>query len=391
MSEKTRKLYLSRSVLAGIFVSELQTTVPLRNLILTTIIILWTIPNVLAQQVWPGDINNNGIVNNIDVLYWAVAKDATGEARVSPTTNWEGQDLPVTLWDQNFPEGLNYAYADCDGDGDVDDDDKTVIESNFGEVHGTVVPDEYATGDPGSDPILQLTSGTAVVPPEGTLEVDLSLGIETDSITSFYGIAFTVVYDPEAVGNQGNDFRLDILEDTWLNGNGDDKVIQFIDNDRDNGVAQIAIVRKNQVPVSGFGQIGTFNIVMEDIVLGFSNVTTSDIRMVDLELTNAPIAPSEIEFSIDTTLTPTIERIRLKGIKLYPNPASGPEITVEVKNQEENIRRIQLFDTNGRLLMNRSFSSGGGKQQLPVGEHKNGIYTLKIYTDKHIYVQSFFR
>ena len=345
---------------------------------------------ILGQQVWPGDINNNGVVNNIDVLYWAVAKNATGDSRLSPTSDWVGQDLPAVLWDLNFPEGLNYAYADCDGDGDVDDDDKTIIENNFGEVHGSVIPDQYATGNQGADPVLLLNPTTTVIPSGGTLEAGLSLGTQTDSISNFYGIAFTVAYDPDVVGNQGNDFELDILEDTWMNGMGDDKVIKFLNNDRDNGIAQIAIVRKNQVPVSGSGDIGIFSIVMEDIVVGLSSINTTDIKMVDIGLVDSPIAPSEVAFSVDST-TATVRPITRKGIKLYPNPASGQQITLELEGTEEGIRLIQLFDTNGRLISSKTFDTMGAKQALDIGDLPSGIYTFKVITDRRIYIQSFFR
>jgi len=344
---------------------------------------------ILGQQVWPGDINNNGIVNNIDVLYWAVAKGATGDSRMSPTGDWVGQDLPAA-WDLNFPEGLNYAYADCDGDGDVDDDDKTIIENNFGQVHGEVIPDQYANGVEGADPPLLLAPNTTVVPAGGTLEAELSLGTETDSISNFYGIAFTVTYDPNVVGNRGNDFTLDILDDTWMNGMGDDKVIKFLNNDRDNGIAQIAIVRKNQVPVSGLGKVGTFSIVMEDIVVGLSSINATDIKMVDLSLVDTPIVPTEVTFSVDST-TATVRSITRRGIKVFPNPVSGQQINIELENPEEHIRLVQLFDTNGRLISSRALDTIGAKQQISLDHLPSGIYTFKVITDKRIYIHSFFR
>ncbi|MEZ5044970.1 MAG: T9SS type A sorting domain-containing protein [Saprospiraceae bacterium] len=383
-------MYLLGPFFRPIFVSELQTIPQLSKLILTTVIILLNIPMSLGQQVWPGDINNNGIVNNIDVLYWAVAKGATGDSRLSPTTDWVSQDLPAVLWDMSFPDGLNFSFADCDGDGDVDDDDKTVIENNFGLVHGTVIPDDYANGNAETDPVLLLTPNATVIPPGGTLEANLSLGTSTDSITNFYGVAFTVIYDPDVVGNQGNDFRLDILDDTWMNGMGDDKVIQFIKNDRNTGVAQIAIVRKNQQTVGGFGDIGTFSIVMEDIVVGLTTINTTDIKMVDLGLIDAPIAPSDFAFSVDST-TATIVPITRKGIKLFPNPATGQEVTIELEHPTEKIRLVQLFDVNGRLLSSKRFDAIESKQQFHIGDYPAGIYTFKVITDKRMYIQSFFR
>ncbi len=383
-------MYLSHASTANIFVTELQTRRTLRRILFVIVIILLKIPMIQGQQVWPGDINNNGIVNNIDVLYWAVAKEATGDGRLSPSTNWTGQDLPANLWDKNFPDGLNYAFADCDGDGDVDDDDKDIIEENFGLVHGEVTADEYATGDTESDPILSLSTENPVIEPGGTLEVDLSLGMETDSITDFYGIAFTVVYDPEVVSNRGNAFRLNILDDTWMSGQGDDKVIQFVNNDRNLGVAQVAIVRKNGVSVSGFGPVGTFSIVMQDIVLFSSTVSNTDIRMVNFSLLDSPVAPSELAFTTDPTTT-TVQAIRQKGFKVYPNPVSGQHINIEMENPEEVIKQILMYDANGRLLSNQKLGGLQSKEEFDIGNYPNGIYTFKILTDKHLYVRSFFK
>lgn len=344
----------------------------------------------LGQQVWPGDINNNGIVNHIDVLYWAVAKEATGNSRLSPTTAWIGQILPAVLWDQSFPNGLNYAYADCDGDGDVDDDDKDVIDQNYGNMQAIVIPDEFLVGDPTVDPPLALSTNNALVPSGGTFEANLALGTATDSISNFYGIAFTVKYDPDVVANQGNSFQLDIKEDTWMNGNGDDKVIQFIKNDRDLGVAEIAIVRKNQQMTSGFGEVGTFSIVMEDIVVGLSELNTFDIQMVDLELLDSPIAATDLEFSVDST-TANVRPITRKGVKLYPNPVDGPSITLELENPEESIQHLQLFDTNGRLVAQWKFDAPTHRQGLDLREWPAGIYTFKIISNKRVYIRSFYR
>lgn len=383
-------MYLSRYHRTDIFVSELQTTVPLRKIFFTTIIILCQIPVLLAQQVWPGDINNNGIVNNIDVLYWAVANGATGAGRTNASTEWQGQALPATLWGTNFPNGLNFAYADCDGNGVINEADKDVITQNYGQVHGTIIPDEYPQANPANDPSLQLSSDMSVVAPEGTLLADLSLGTAADSITGFYGIAFTLRYDPDVVGNKGNDLRLDLPDTTWMSGQGDDKVIQFVQHDRTTGLADYAIVRKNGIPADGFGKIGTFSIVMEDIIVGLTKITATDIQLVNLGLESAPVAGSEYKFSVDS-ITATVQPIVRGGLKLYPNPVLNDAVTLEADNAAEQIQFIQLFDANGRLLQERHLSSGTGKQTLSVGKYPRGIYIVKVYTDRHLYVRSFFR
>lgn len=384
-------MYLLRSILASIFVSELQTTVPLRNIISLTIIILWQCTTTFGQQVWPGDINNNGIVNNIDVLYWAVANGATGEARPNATTDYVEQELPATLWDQNFPEGLNYAYADCNGDGVVNDEDRAVIEANYGQEHGTLVEDTYATGTPVTDPILLLSSENTTVAPNGTLEANLELGAETNSIDRFYGIAFTVVYDPDFVRNIGNPITLDISDDSWISGQGNDQVIQFFKNDPDNGIAEFAVVRKNGDERMGFGDIGTVSIVMEDIVLGFSTINITDIKTIDLELQDFPVAPSALAYTIDAKVTPTKEIISTSGINLYPNPATGNQVTLELADQQERIRHLQLFDVSGRRLIDRKINQESKQEQINIGNYPSGIYLVKIFSDQHVYVRKFIR
>ncbi len=385
-------MYLLRTLTAPIFVIEIKTQRTLRYIISILVIILWTLPSAFGQQVWPGDINNNGIVNNVDVLYWAIANDAKGDARPNASTDWVGQDLPTTVWADTFPNGLNYAYADCNGDGVVNEADRNLIERNFGLVHGDVIPDEFATGEPTSDPTLLLSSDTTTVSPGGTLNADLSLGTESDSISNFYGIAFTVVYDPEILDQRASAFTLDLLTDTWLNGRGNNKAEQFIVNDPEMGVAQVAIIRKNGEPVSGFGDIGSFKIVMEDIVFLNTTVSNTDIKLVNDELADMMVAPSELKFSIDTvTVTSTRRQIRQKGLKVYPNPVAGNQITLEMDNPDEVIRIVQMFDINGRLLSNQKFGGLQHKEMIDVGAHPAGIYTFKIVTDKHLYVQSFYK
>ncbi|PHN06116.1 hypothetical protein CRP01_14205 [Flavilitoribacter nigricans DSM 23189 = NBRC 102662] len=383
-------MYLSRSILPSIFVSELQTTVPLRNIISITIIILWQCTTALGQQVWPGDINNNGIVNNIDVLYWAVANGSEGAERTDATTEWVGQNLPTTPWGESFPDGLNFAYADCNGDGVVDDADKKVIEDNFGKVHGIVMPDNFLTGDPEQDPTLALSSDMPVLAPGATLKADLSLGSQLDTVFGFYGLAFTATYDTNFVADRGNSVTLDILEDTWMSGMGVEKVIKFIKNDRKNGIVQIAVVRKDGNEVTGFGEVGSLNIVMEDIVVGKSDIVVTDIKTTNYNLLDFQVAPSDLRYEVDTTLTPVIQPIKTSGINVYPNPAFD-QINIELEDAQENIRHLELFDVNGRLLQERDVTTGTNQEKINISQYPSGIYTVKIFSDRGLYVRSFVR
>ncbi|MEW5767788.1 MAG: PKD domain-containing protein [bacterium] len=80
---------------------------------------------VTDLPVWPGDLNNDGSVNEIDILpiasYWLL----TGPSRPNASSNWAGQPSPVWV-------PVEATYADANGDGAVDEREVIVIGVNWG-------------------------------------------------------------------------------------------------------------------------------------------------------------------------------------------------------------------------------------------------------------------
>ena len=72
-----------------------------------------------SVRVWPGDANNNGAVNEVDVLYWGAAFGRTGPPRSPIDVLFVG--YPFNPWNITFWNGVDYAHADCNGDGEVND------------------------------------------------------------------------------------------------------------------------------------------------------------------------------------------------------------------------------------------------------------------------------
>ncbi len=87
-------------------------------------------------DVWPGDANNDGLVDQDDVSvlgrfigYGSSNKTSMRSyKRANSSTLWAGQ--PVLAWDT-----LDVAYADCDGNGDVTVMDQLIIGLNFYKTH----------------------------------------------------------------------------------------------------------------------------------------------------------------------------------------------------------------------------------------------------------------
>ena len=85
--------------------------------------------------VWPGDTDNNGIVDQGDILPIGLYWHSTGPARAEASSSWKAQ--AATLWS---PEAAT--YADADGNGIIDQEEILVIGLNWHKTHtgGTAKP-----------------------------------------------------------------------------------------------------------------------------------------------------------------------------------------------------------------------------------------------------------
>ncbi len=79
-------------------------------------------------NIWPGDCDNNSMVNALDVLPIGMYWNAMGLPRSDASTSWSGQ--PGFIW----PTG-SACYADCDGNGTVNIQDVLAIGQNWRQSH----------------------------------------------------------------------------------------------------------------------------------------------------------------------------------------------------------------------------------------------------------------
>src|SRR4026209_2622117 len=63
--------------------------------------------------VWPGDANNDGLVNNLDILNLGLGFGKQGNPRDSVSSIWKQEQ--VQPWTDVLPTGLNLGFTDCIG------------------------------------------------------------------------------------------------------------------------------------------------------------------------------------------------------------------------------------------------------------------------------------
>ncbi len=276
-----------------------------------TFLLVFFFSSIFSQtsSVWPGDADNNGEVNCVDLLYVGAAFGETGALRTNPSIQWQAQTL-TTPWAADFADtGDNIGFADCDGNGVIDADDAEIaILSNLGLSHtnGTNATNGFASGVSGTDPEIAMTPDKLVMNEGETLSVDIELGDASIDISDFYGIVINVSYDKPFLKSTSlptfNQNATSFVDDGMNNS------MNLVYTDTTNKTVQIGLTRTNQINASaGFGSIGTLDFIIEDdlldpYVVDTMEVTIDSVRLIDFNMNSYSMyLGSETTFEVEIT------------------------------------------------------------------------------------------
>lgn len=305
----------------------------------------------LPAQVWPGDVNNNGIVNGVDLLYLGTIYGSTGPMRIEESTDWESQPI-IEAWGSFFPNGVDHGFADCNGDGIVDQDDiEDAIRENLGEAHPGSGLGDFDNGTPGEDIPIEFSPSLSFDDGDLILKIGLLLGNEAFEVENFYGMALQMSYNFSFTDESSFDFAL--TEDSWIEGPQGENTALLFDDDDDSGKAELAItlIDPNQRR-SGRGRIGEFSIVMEDIIVGLIqdtvNIQIDSIILINSEISKTAIVPDTISLILSEDLLILSDEesntTQSPSIQTYPNPNHGQFLI----SAEESIENIRIFNLWGQ-------------------------------------------
>lgn len=340
--------------------------------------------------VWPGDMNANGIANNLDVLAYGIAFGEMGPIRAGATTTWEAQE--AENWGLDLPVlGADYKHVDANGDGLIDNDDQFVIAVNYNETN------ENFAGLLGNDLLgddLFLVPQNTVTSPGGSLFFDVHLGTEDNQISDLYGIGFQLDIDTQYVQGVNFDFS-----DSWIG--VDEEYFGFGKFSDEIDHASTAITRLDGNTISGFGKIAQIEIVIIDVILGFEADSTTclpfpiefkNVLAIDNEEGDLMIGsqgetlnlkhPSQLTAVNDLT---TIDN----SIAIYPNPAQD---FLWVMSRDEAIESARIYNQLGQRVLQQSFNNINETQRidlksLPVS---SGFYFVEIISNNTKSVQKIF-
>lgn len=79
------------------------------------------------------------------------------------------------------------------------------------------------------------------------------------------------------------------------------------------------------------------------------------------------------------------------GFLLFPNPSSSVYMTAQLFNKTEQITAYAIVNGAGQIVIYHKIHENevNNLYSFPVFEYPSGMYTLKLFTDKHIYAEQF--
>jgi hypothetical protein len=318
--------------------------------------------------VWPGDTDNDKIVNNYDLLPIGLYFQETGAARVFVSNAWS--PYLASDWSLIQSNLANVKHVDSDGNGVIDSSDVSAIGANFSLVHPFI-----------ADPIRKNSSlPEFYFKPEknnyvsgDTVNVSLVLGNSAVPLSKLYGIAFTLKYTSSLVESGSEQLR---YPSSWFaNPAGNALIFKAIQPS--GGYAYAAETRTDHISSNGYGKIADFKFILKQNlpVNAKMNFILNDYKAIDekgntilLQAKNDSIIINFSPIGISTNPGPG-------HLIIYPNPFKS-ETTVFVGKELKNAV-VKVVDVLGKQM--KIIAVSGNEFKLYEDNLKAGIYFIQVY------------
>ncbi|MEM6344587.1 MAG: T9SS type A sorting domain-containing protein [Bacteroidota bacterium] len=330
----------------------------------------------LSDSVWPGDANQDGVADQLDLLALGIGYGSTGPARPNASLNWQAQWAPN--WNDSLITQVNYKHLDCNGDGIINAADTLAIDLNYGLIHNKT----DIVGANGPSIYLNILEDSVAVGDTATLIIEL--GTDTMPAQDIYGVAFTLDLDTSLY--QLESARM-YYNNSWLGVKNVDMITFDKKLENEQRIA-LAMVGTDQTDRQGYGRVGKISIIMIDDLAGKKDLfetfsgTIGNLVAVNSEgaLQSLHICPpdSAVLYERTTAIDPTAPL----ALRIFPNPARE-WIKVELSDTQADAYR--LLNTHGQVV--KSSKQAFREAVIPITDIASGLYFLEIKARGQIHVE----
>lgn len=316
--------------------------------------------NTTCSNVWPGDANNDGVVNSADVFEIGLGFNSTGPARSPGGNTFTGQF--ASNWTGTVSTGKNLCHADCDGSGTIDLSDTVAIYNNFSLTHSFKPGSTSALDIYLSAPTVLLNSGQWNM-------VEIFAGHDGNVFNQLYGLGFDIDFDQSLVENNS---AYIVYTPSFLNASNQN--VEFRKTVFNSGKIHAVSVRTDGTNIAGIGKIGEFHFKVKPgsagsvMNLAISNGIKTDQEGIMTLLSSSATSITIIENPVGLSEISHFEN----SLAVYPNPVSG---SLNLFNSLGTKTSYVLVNVLGQEFLSGEFSD---TKTLDASSLTKGTYFIRF-------------
>jgi hypothetical protein len=335
----------------------------------------------LQKEYYLGDCNNDGTVNNFDILYVGLKYGSFGSPRHFLDINSPFKSCYAGNW-KTATRNLNDKYIDVDGNGRIDTSDSKMLPTYANQSWKTPVPFLSAPSV-----LTSLTSkldsnsvGDTLLYISGPISIPVKL-ISSSKIKASYGLAYSFelkYFDnttqqelpyPVTYPVKMKNFNL------W----SQTPLMYF---QRNGNRYEVGAVKTNQVDDSTDGYPGVVEIVVDIILIGIKDsgnvgrftIDYKDALWMKSDATSIDVTPKPYTFFIKNIANrSSISSIQKNLVNIFPNPAQSQIFLVRSLAKKE---RYQILNIQGQRVIEGEIL--GRNSTITVQDLPKGMYYLRL-------------
>ena len=321
--------------------------------------------------IWPGDTNNDGVVNNNDLLSLGYCLGQSGASRDFANV-WSGASADD--WNDSFlEENVNAKHVDANGDGVITSADLDEIINNLGSSHGLISSDLA----PLSSLNLSISSEQDTVYTGEWLFLDLALGNVDFPLEDVQGLSLELNFPASLIDSAS--FFMDYHDDSYFTHGS--PTLELTSQPQE-GKIKTAFTRTSKQSISGNGLIATLGFIVEDDLLGFKlkddtfnfKALANNITIMGLDGKEMRLESNDLELVLKIKDKKALSN---KELIVYPNPAD--EYVNIYSNMADDIDRVEVMSLEGRLMA--SYSNINSKEySINTSSLNTGMYLITAYS-----------
>jgi hypothetical protein len=340
--------------------------------------------------VWPGDANNDGIANAVDVLPLGLYYNETGPPRTSQGCFWECKI--ATEWTPN----PNVTYADCNGDGIVNAADVLCIGLNYNKTHTfTTISSKIGVENLSEEELANAPELFYKLYDLNNRPISLAAletgqefyaVVEVEKVGSLYGLSFGIDWmELSATGT-----RLEVVED-WaesgiqLSGLWGENALSVARAFNEERFVEIGVTRTDGQMIDQDGEL--MRIKLRVLNAGSTVFSFRDIYAIDSSGEQFILIGNTLNKETDPIAQDVAKEFTLSNFPNPFNPTTNISFTLPVKTKVDLIIYNALGQEVIRLVKGELLDAGSYEYDWDASQLPSGIYFCRLRTREYTNTQ----